>query len=141
MCWASLIFLKEISSISYSIVFPLFLCIVHLRRLSYLSLLFSVTLHSVGYFFPFPFPLLLFSTICNAFLHFFFFGMALVTAYCTMLGSSVHSFYHINQHYCRQKCSRVTHKLFQTCFLLLNLNANIFHQYIFKRHLIIYSEN
>ena len=35
------------------LLFPLFLCIVHLRRLSYLSLLFSGTLHSVGFIFPF----------------------------------------------------------------------------------------
>ena len=33
--------------------FPLPPCIVHLKRLSYLSLLFSGTLHSVGYVFPF----------------------------------------------------------------------------------------
>ena len=40
--------LDEISSLSHSVV----LCIVHFR-LSYLSLLFSGTLHSVGYIFPF----------------------------------------------------------------------------------------
>ena len=34
-------------------IFPLFPCIVHLRRLYYLSLLFSGTLHSFGYIFPF----------------------------------------------------------------------------------------
>ena len=45
-------FLEEISSLSHSIVF-LILCIVHLRRLSYRSLLFFGTLHSVGYIFPF----------------------------------------------------------------------------------------
>ena len=41
--------------------FPLF-CIVYLRRLSYLSLPFSGTLHSVGYAFPFLFcfPLVFF---------------------------------------------------------------------------------
>ena len=33
--------------------FPLFLCIVHLRRPSYCSLLFPGTLYSVGYIFPF----------------------------------------------------------------------------------------
>ena len=33
--------------------FPLFLCTVHLRTHSYLSLLFSRTLHSVGYILPF----------------------------------------------------------------------------------------
>ena len=38
-------FLEEISSLSDSIVF-LFFCIVHLERLSYLSLLFFGTLHS-----------------------------------------------------------------------------------------------
>ena len=43
-----------ISSLSFPFYcFPLFLCIVHLRRLSYLSLLVSGTLHSVGYIFPF----------------------------------------------------------------------------------------
>ena len=33
--------------------FPLFLCIVHLRRASYLSLVFSGSLHSVESIFPF----------------------------------------------------------------------------------------
>jgi len=48
----SLIFLKR--SLVFPILsFPLFLCIVHLSRLSYLSLLFSGTLHSGGYIFPF----------------------------------------------------------------------------------------
>ena len=40
--------------------FPLFLCIVQLRRLCFLSLLFSGTLHSVGYVFPFVLCLSLF---------------------------------------------------------------------------------
>ena len=39
--------------------FPLFLCIVHLRRLSYFSLLFSGTLHSDEFIFPFLLCLLL----------------------------------------------------------------------------------
>ena len=43
----------EISSLSHSISFPLLLCIVHLWGLSYLSLLFFGTLHSIGYIFPF----------------------------------------------------------------------------------------
>ena len=82
--------------------FPLFVSIVHLRRPSYHSLLFSETLHSVGYIFPFLsyllllfFPLLFVSppqTTTNAFLHFFFFGMGLVMASGTMLWTSVHSF-------------------------------------------------
>ena len=46
-------FLEEISSFYYSIFFPLFTCIVHLRKLSYLSLLFYATLHLVEYIFPF----------------------------------------------------------------------------------------
>ena len=36
-----------------TLCFSLFLCIIHLRRPSYLSLLFSGTLHSFGYIFPF----------------------------------------------------------------------------------------
>ena len=48
-------FLEEISSLSHSIVF-LIICIVHLGRLSYLSLLFYGTVHSDGYIFPNPLP-------------------------------------------------------------------------------------
>ena len=56
-------FLEEISSLSHSIPFPVFLWIVYIRRLSFLSLLFSGTLHSVGYVFPFlPCLLFLFSS-------------------------------------------------------------------------------
>ena len=51
-------FLEEISSLSI-LWFPLFLCICRWRRLSYLSLLFCGTLHSVGYIFPFLLCLLL----------------------------------------------------------------------------------
>ena len=39
--------------------FSLLLCVVHLRKLSYCSLLFFETLHSVGYIFTFLFCLLL----------------------------------------------------------------------------------
>ena len=46
-------FLEEISSLSHSVVFPLFLCIDCWGRVSYLSLLFFGTLHSNGYIFPF----------------------------------------------------------------------------------------
>ena len=82
-----------------AIAFTLFLYIVHLR-LSYLSLLFFETLNSNGYIFPFLLCLsLLFSTIYKApsddhfaFLHFFFLGMVLITASCTILGTCVHSF-------------------------------------------------
>ena len=81
------IFLKR-SSLFHSIVF-LFLCTVHLRRLSYLSLLFSAF---IWILFPFLLYLSLhFSAICkvssdnhSAFLHFFFFGMVLVTDSCSV---------------------------------------------------------
>ena len=46
------IFLKR-SLVFPILLCPLFLCIVHLRGLSYLSLLFFGTLHSNGYIFPF----------------------------------------------------------------------------------------
>ena len=86
-----LIFLKR------SLVFPILLFslshrIVHLKRLSYLSLLFSETLQSVRYLpFSFAFCFSFFSAIYKAssenhfaFLHFFFFGMVLVTTSCTV---------------------------------------------------------
>ena len=46
-------------------IFPLLLCMVHVRKLSYLSLLFSETLHSVGYILPFLLclPFLFFSQL------------------------------------------------------------------------------
>ena len=89
-----LIFLKR--SLVFSILFfPLFLCIVHFKRLFYLSFLVSETLHSDGYIFPFV--SLLFSAICKAssnnhfsFLHFFFWEVILITASYTMLQTSVH---------------------------------------------------
>ena len=57
--------LEKISSLSHSVVFPLFLCIDHWRRLSYLFLLFFGTLHSDAYIFPFLlcFSLLFFSQL------------------------------------------------------------------------------
>ena len=91
-------FLKEMSSLFYC--FPLFLCIVHLRSPSYLSLLFWNSAFSRVYLFrsPLLFALLLFSAICKAssdnhfvFLHFFFFGLVLVTASYMMLWTSIHS--------------------------------------------------
>ena len=54
----SLIFLKR-SLVFPFYCFPLFLCIVHLGRLFYLSLIFFRTLHSDGYIFPFLLCLLL----------------------------------------------------------------------------------
>ena len=93
-------FLEEISCVP-QYFFPLFLCFVHLKRLSYFSLLFSGTLHSVEYIIPFsplPFTSLFLSAVCKAssdnyfaFLHFVLFGMILVTVFCTMLQTSTHS--------------------------------------------------
>ena len=93
-------FIEEISCLS-QYFFPSILCFVHLRRLSYLSLRFSGTIHSFEYIIPFsplPFTSLFLSAICKtssdnyfAFLHFFLFGMILVTAFCTMLQTSIHS--------------------------------------------------
>ena len=85
--WSLLFSWRDLYSFSFYCL-PVFLCTVHLRRLSCFSLLFSVTLHSIGYIFlfsPSPFISLLSSAICKAssdnhfaFLHFF--GMVLVTA-------------------------------------------------------------
>ena len=79
--------------------FPLFLCIDRWGRLSYLSLLFFGTLHSDAYIFPF---LLCFrfssfhsskasSDSHFAFLHFFSMGMVLISVFCTMSQTSIHS--------------------------------------------------
>ena len=89
----SLIFLKR-SRFSPRLLFSSISLLDHLGRLSYLCLLFFGTLHSDGCIFPFLLclSLLFFSVICKAssdsyfaFLHFFFFGMVLVTTSCTML--------------------------------------------------------
>ena len=90
-----LIFLKR--SLIFSIpFFPLSFCIVRFKRLFYLPFPVSETLHSDGYIFPLT--SLLFSAICKAssdnhfsFLHFFFWGMVLITASYSMLHTSVHS--------------------------------------------------
>ena len=89
-------FLKEICSLSHSVVF---LCIPHLRRISYLSLLVFGTLHLDKYILPFLLSFPFFSHLfCKAssdkhfaLLQFFFLGMLLITASCTMLQTSVHS--------------------------------------------------
>ena len=92
-----------LAEISFTLYFSLFLCIGHWGRLSYLSLLFFRTLHWNEYlfFFPFLFAYLLFTAICKAssdsvflfvcFLHFFFLGMVLLPASCTMSWTSIHS--------------------------------------------------
>ena len=89
-------FLEEISSLSHSTVFLYFFA--WLRKLSYLSLLFFETLHSDGYIFPFLpclsllfFPQLFVRPHQIAILHFFFLGLVLITASCTVSWTSVHS--------------------------------------------------
>ena len=62
----SLIFLKRSLAFPILVFFPLFLCIDHWGRLSYLSLLFFGTLYSNGYIFLFLLclSLLFFSKLC-----------------------------------------------------------------------------
>ena len=93
-------FFKVISSLSHSIVFFYFSvlitensflispCFLWNSAFKWLCLSFS----------PLPLASFLFSAICKAssdnhfaFLHFFFFGMVLITASCTMSQTSVHS--------------------------------------------------
>ena len=93
-------FLEEISSLSHSIVFS-----ISLRwSLRKAFLLLFVILRNYAFkwvylsFSPLPFISLPFSAICKAssdnhfaFLHFFFLGMVLITASCTVLQTSVYS--------------------------------------------------
>ena len=53
LCHPLLLLPSIFPNISLFCCFPLFLCIDHWGRISYLSLLFFVTLHSNGYIFPF----------------------------------------------------------------------------------------
>ena len=95
----SLIFFKR------CLVFPILLfssvsfhCSLKKAFLSLLAVLWNSAFRWVYLSFPpLPFTSLLFSAICKAFsdnhfvfLHFFFLGMVLVTASCTMLWNSVH---------------------------------------------------
>ena len=94
-------FLNDVSILYQSYCFPLFLCIEHRGRLSYLSLLFFGTLPSARCIFPFLLCLLLlFSTICKAssdnhfaFLHFFFLGIVLTTTSCNSVMNLHPSFF------------------------------------------------
>ena len=97
--FVSPIFLKR-SLVFPFYCFPLLLFTAHLIMVSYFSLVFSGTLHSVWYLSlsPLPFASLLFSAFCKAssdnhfaFLHFFFLGMFLVTTSYTVLRTSIHS--------------------------------------------------
>ena len=97
---ASLIFLKR------SLVFPILLFssisfhwLLRKAFSSLLAVLWNSAFKWVYLFFsPMPFTSLLFSAICKAFLdnhfaflHFFFLGMVLITASCTMSRTSVYS--------------------------------------------------
>ena len=92
-------FLEEISSLSHSIVFLYFFALIAEGGLSLLAILWSSAFKWVYLSFsPLPLASLLFSALCKAssdnhfgFLHFFFLGMVLITAFCTMSGTSVHS--------------------------------------------------
>ena len=92
-------FLEEISSISHSIVCLYFLALITEEGFL-ISPCYSLECYiQMGISFLFSFsPLLYFSAICKAssdnhfaFLHFFFLGMVLITASCTMSRTSGHS--------------------------------------------------
>ena len=92
-------FLEEISSLSHSIVF-LFLFVLITEECFLISLCYSLELCvpiSVSFLYILPFASFLFSAICKtssdnhfAFLRFFFLGMVLITASCTMSWTSIH---------------------------------------------------
>ena len=94
-------YLEERSRLSHSIVFLYLFALIIEEDFLMLSLLFFGNLHSNGYIFPFLLCLLLLffsqlfvrppETTIFAFLHFFFLGMVLNTASCTMPQTSVHS--------------------------------------------------
>ena len=95
-------FLEEIASLSHSI-FPLYFFGLFTEECFLIFLAILGTLHSNEYIFPFLLflsLLFIFTAICKAssgnhftFLHFFFLGMVLITASCTMSWISVHSFF------------------------------------------------
>ena len=90
-------FLEEISSLSHSIVFLyLFALITEEDFISPCYSWNSAFKWVYLSFSPLPFTSLLFTAICKAFsdnhfasLHFFFLGMVLITAFCSMLWTSV----------------------------------------------------
>ena len=96
------------SNLSQSIVFFYFPCIIHLRRLSYLSLLFSETPHSVRCIFPFL-----------PFLSFFFFPQLFVNPPQTTILPSCISFclgwfWSLPPVQCYEPLSIVLHTLWRT---------------------------
>ena len=94
-------FLEEISSLSYSIVL-LYVFALTSKEGFLISPCYSLELCIkwvyLSFFFPLPLASLLFIAICKAssdnhfaFLHFFFLGMVLIPASCTVSKTSVHS--------------------------------------------------
>ena len=93
-------FLEAISSLSHSIVFLYFFALITEEGFL-ICPCYSLELciqMSLSFFFSLFFTSFLFSAICKAssdnpfaFFHFFFLGMVLITASCTMLQTSVHS--------------------------------------------------
>ena len=93
-------FLEEISSLSHSIVFLYFFALITEEGFL-ISLCYSLELciqMCISFLFSFALASLLSSAICKApsdnhftFLHFFFLGMVLITASCTVSQTSVHS--------------------------------------------------
>ena len=93
-------FLEEISSLSHSIVFLYFFALI--TKEGFLispcySLEFCIQM-GISFHFSFAFHFSSFHSYFNAssdnhfaFLHFFFLGMVLITAFCTMSWTSVHS--------------------------------------------------
>ena len=93
-------FLEEISSLSHSIVFLYFFALISEEGFL-ISLCYSLELciqMVISFLFSFAFSFSPFSAICKvysdnhlAFLHFFFLGMVLITASCTMSRTTIHS--------------------------------------------------
>ena len=92
--------LEEISSLSHSVVFLYFFALITEEAvLSLLAIPWNSPFKWVSLSFsPLPLASLIFSTICKAssdnhfaFFHFFFLGMVLITASCTMPRTSIHS--------------------------------------------------
>ena len=93
-------FLEEISSLSHSIAFLYFFALITEEGFLISPCYFWSSAFKLVYlsFSPLPFASLLFSGICKAssdshfaFLHFFFLGMVLIPASCTMSQTFVHS--------------------------------------------------
>ena len=93
-------FLEEISSLSHSIVSLYFFALITQEGFlisSFYSLELCIQI-GMSFLSPLPLAALLFSAICKAssdnhfaFLHFFFLGIVLITASCTVSQISIHS--------------------------------------------------